>query len=704
LLQCLLNRPGWLEERIDRAGPGFADVGHLLSLFPNLPEGRRIWSRHGEALVAALAEDRSARYWLARAIDAFQDRRFDAALAEWSLSHKDMAALPAWTALCRYRSDLVAEVAPRLPRGIFAWNSAQWLQPLFAPEARPALRIVLDTLKAQDASGCTFALALSPHANDLDIEDISWAAERLDDALAAPPPRDLTASRLLDLFMEIDEPALIGRLPDLIPETLPGRLLGLAQTKLNNAGLWHDPELKGAVALMQKLGGAHAVAVTREQLRNSHPTIRRMAVREAGFADLELIRDDLEAVIFADHADKEPGRLEALQLLATHDPQWGHAHIRKKLGEGSCSARNEAFWLAIRLPGDNYVSEALALLPEVFAGPTPLYRVVDYLIARRAGGEAVAHLLSDILPNQKKEDRGWIVNQLLSLGIEAADEAVLSGVLPSAGNIEQAELAFWGMLNRPGEPRWRTLAETLITSHETLTLRHARGFYEAAASLGAGPGYDQLLSDAFPAAPGSPDRALMAIRALAGRDESVAADALTRLCLLQDADDRELDRFAQLAGRMGFAGDQLSVLRGATNWPAQALQRALARPRCGYSPELVATVARDLESPDPVLRRVAAIAAPMVLRIPPVALLDDPEESVRHAARAATRFHAQRSRVQALLTDMGRAPPDRSRRAAAALFSLGERAKPNRAPLAFSWSEFADAAPSESGFLLAVPR
>jgi hypothetical protein len=53
---------------------------------------------------------------------------------------------------------------------------------------------------------------------------------------------------------------------------------------------------------------------------------------------------------------------------------------------------------------------------------------------------------------------------------------------------------------------------------------------------------------------------------------------------------------------------------------------------------------------------------------------------------------------------MADGPPDRARRAAAALFSLAERDKPKNNPRSFSWGEFAAAAPQGSGFLMAVPR
>ncbi len=703
LRRCLAKQPGWLAARIGRAEGRYGDIAHLISLLPDIAEGRAIWAEKGEALVAALGEDPHARYWLARAIEAFEDRRFDPALADWSCSTKDMAAIPAWTALCRHRPDLVAEIAPRLPQGLFAWNSGRWLQPLFAPQARPALRIVLDTLKAQDPSGCTFAFALAHFANNLDARDIEWAAERLDAALGVSTDRDLTTSRLLDLFMEIDDPALLERLPSLLPDTLPARLLSLAEDKLETDSLWHDPELDGAVTLLQRLGGAHAVAVTRAQLRAKHPTIRWMSVRKAAFADIALLRPELEAIANAGEGEKEPGRLDAVHLLATHDPQWGHARVRQKLEEGTSSARNEAFWLAIRLGGDDYVAEGLALLPQIFTGEYPLFRLVEYLIPRRAGHEEIAQILSAALPTRKK-NRAWIVNRLLSLDLAVADDIVLNVVVPKADMMEQAELAFWGLSNRPDEQQWRDLAEGLIARHETRTLRHARGFNQAAARLGRGPAHDQLLSDAYPADPSEWDRALQAIRALAANDEAGAAEALTRLCGLMAADDRDLERFASMAGRSGFADAQLAVLRGGAHWPAEALWRALASPKAGHAPQLIAAVTRDLQSPDPAMRRAAAIASPLVLGLDPIALIEDREESVRQAVRAATDFHAQRQRVQGLLADMAGASPDRARRAAAALFSLAERAKPNRSSTAFSWSEFADVAPEGSGFLMAMPH
>jgi hypothetical protein len=703
LRTCLAVQPGWLVARFDRASANQANVAHLISLLPHVAEGREIWAPKGRALVAALGQDRHTRYWLARAIEAFEDDRFDAELADWSLSSTDMAAIPAWSALCRRRPDLVAAVAPRLPKGVFSLNTSRWLQPLLAPEAKPALRIVLETLKRQDPSGCSFAFALTHHGNDLDLDDLRWAAYRLDAALATREPGDLTASRLLDLFMEIDEPALIECLPSLIPETLPGRLLALAEAKLKTHGLWYDPELQGAITLLQKLGGAHAVAVTRAQLRAAHPNARWMAIREAGFADISLVRSELESIATAGDEEKEPGRLEALQLLAMHDPSWGHEHIAAKLAEGTASARNEAFWLAIRMRTNDYVADGVALLPQTFSGEYPLFRAVEYLIAHRTALEDIADLLSAALPKQPKH-QAWIVDRLLSLGLDAADETVLSAHFPKAGSFEQAEIAFWGFLNRSDQPRWQTLAEQFIAGGEARQPRHGSRFYEVAAKLGRGPAYDQLLSDAFPAQLGGWERALRAIRALGAHDEIQAAEALTRLCRLIPEDDRDIERFAALAARSGFPGAQLAILRGALHWPVEALERALARPAAGHAPSLITAVAHDLESPSPAVRRAAAIASPLVLGRAPAALLEDKEEHVRLAAVAATRFHAERRRAQALLAEVADGPPDRARRAAAALFSIAERNEPKNNPRSFSWAEFAAAAPQGSGILMAIPR
>lgn len=703
LRTCLEARPGWLVARFDRAGANKADVAHLISLLPHVAAGREIWEQKGRALVAALGHDRYTRYWLARAIEAFEDDRFDAELADWSLSSTDMAAIPAWSALCRRRPDLVDAIAPRLPEGIFSLNASRWLQPLLTPEAKPALHIVLETLKRQDPSGCSFAFALTHHGNELALDDLVWAAGRLDAALATPEPRDLTASRLLDLFMEIDEPELIECLPSLIPETLPARLLALVEARLKTNGLWYDPELQGAITLLQRLGGAHAVAVTRAQLRAAHPNVRWMAVREAAFADISLVRTELESIATARDEEKEPGRLEALQLLAMHDPSWGHAHIAAKLAEETASARNEAFWLAIRMRTDDYVADGVALLPQTFSGEYPLFRTVEYLIARRTALEDIADLLGAALPKQPKH-QGWIVDRLLSLGLDAADETVLSAHFPKAGSFEQAEIAFWGFLNRSDQSRWQTLAEQIIAEGETRQLRHGSRFYEVAAKLGGGPAYDQLLSDAFPAQPGGWERALRAIRALGAHDEIQAAEALARLCRLIPEDDRDLERFAAMAARCGFLGAQLAILRGALHWPVETLERALARPAAGHAPALVTAVAHDLESRNPAARRAAAIASPLVLGRAPEALREDTEEHVRLAAVAATRFHAERRRAQALLAEMADGPPDRARRAASALFSLAERDKPKNNPRAFSWAEFAAAAPQGSGFLMAIPH
>lgn len=698
---CLMKRPGWLAARFARAEPDFHDVSHLVSLLPKVQEGEGIWDRLGRALVAALTDDPVARFWLARCIVAFEDRRFDDLLVQWSMDSRGMASVRAWPELCRHRPDLAAAVARKAPAWLFSTNVHDWLQPLIKPGAREALRAVIDSLKSEDPSGCRFGFALAASPNELDDEDVAWAAERLDAALAAPEPRDLTASRLLDFFAAIDDPLLIDRLGQVIPPSLPDRLQHLVDARLKGAGLWHDPELAGATSLLQKLGGSHAASAMRAHLRNAHPTIRWNAVREAAFADIDLIRDELEAIAAADDRKEEPGRLDAVRLLAEQDPDWGRRHIRRKLAEATTDGRNEAFWLAIRMPGDEFVPEARALLAETFAG-RPLYRPVEYLIARGAVPEEVSRALCMALPD-RKDDKGWIADCLLALGLDSADQAVADRMLPNADSINRAELIFWFLANRQDTSRWRPLAEALIGSVDMRTLRHARNFYEAAARLGCGPAYDQLLSDAYPAKPEEWNRALAAINALGKQDEAGAAEALTRLCALQDIQDRDLEKFATAVGRVSFPGAQRAILRGAADWPADALLRALRRPRDGFDPALAATIRNGLRSPDPAARRTAAACAPLVLDMAPQDLCDDRVEEVREAARDAVRFHAQRERVKALLAEMAQAAPDRSRRAAAALFSIAERERPRQTPLAFSWSEFAAAAPRRSGFRFAIP-
>lgn len=702
LHQCLLRAPGWLTARLDRAAPHYSCEGHLLSLLAKLPEGRALWQRHGPALVARFEKDAQDRYWLCRCIEAFEDRRFDRQLARWCTNPTGMAALRAWAQLCRHRPDLAAEVAPKLPPGIFSWNTSKWLPPLFEPKANVALEAVLEVLKRQDETGCHFAFTLTGHADALGDNNLAWALARLDDALVAKEPRDLTANRLLDFFASIDEPAAIERLAGLAPRTLPARLLELIKSRLSSGGLWHDPELEGAVNLIHRLAPEHGAAAMRARLRAPHPTLRWMAVREAGFADVARLRRELEEIANAGDEEKEPGRLEAVEVLAEHDPHWAHARIRRKLDEATPSARNEAFWIAKRVSGNNYVDDAVALLPRVFEGP-PLYRVVDYLVSRRAALHEVSQFLSEAVA-QRPDDRGWIIDLLLRLGRPEADQAVRDLLLGEGDRMGEAGVAFWGMTRSPEDECWRALARRAMAVAETQSLRHVGGFYEAAALLGDGPAYDQLLSDAYPANPGNWGRALNAIRALGKADVVSAKDALLRLCGLFDPDDRDVHKFAEAAARLRLSGRRLAILRGGAHWPAQALLLALEPDGQDYELELVTAVEEDLRSPESSRRRAAAICAPLVLGSAPEGLVADTEEEVREAAREATIFFAQRSRAKRLLADMASAPPERSRRAAAALFAIAARSKPDRTPLIFSWAEFAIAAPRGSGLRFAIPN
>ena len=692
--------PGWLERYFERRMGQVPGPEHLLSLLPQVQTGRAIWERHGPALVEGCAGDAEHRYWLAQNIERFGDRRFAAELEAWCRDPA-MALLPAWSALCRMWPESVPALIAHVPDGLFNFTVADWFAPLVAYSSRAPLDAVVDSLKLRDPSGCSFGFALDGRAAALRDEDIGWAAARLSEALVPRPDPDLTASRLLDFFVHIDDPALIVRLRSLVPPELPERLIGHIERRLSNAGLWHDPELVGSDRLLRALGPQFAAAALTMRLTHPHPTLRWNAVREAGLVDLATIRETLEAIANAPEGADEPGRLDAVMMLAERDPDWGHARIRRLLATADRSAINEAFWIALRLPGDDYVEQAAALLPDCFAGPQVLYRAVDYLTSRNGAPVGAERVLEEALVSDPG-DTAWIIDRLLSLRTAEADEVVLDSLASEPDGLTKANLGFWGSVNRPGDERWSKIAEDALSSTSTMELRHARFFYRYAARR-TGRAHDQLLSDAFPTRTDERSRTMNAIAALAEVDAGLAADALIALCRLFDPENRDVGKFADELAGWSFPESRVAIFRGASHWPAPALLRALA-PR-GKLPEplLVAAVEKALTSDDPGERRAAAICSSLILDRPPSpALLQDPLPAVREAAAYAREWHESRVRARALLHMMATGSANSARQAAATLVSIWEGQKTTQAARSFSRAEFRAHSPEGSGIWRAI--
>lgn len=691
-----LAAPNWASGYFDREIDRDPGPAHLLSLLTHLPAGRAIWAKHGEALVERYGSDLHARYWLASCIGAFDDRRFDEALSTWCIDPHSMAALPAWTAVCRWRPDLVVALAARVPQGLFSVDTERWIAPLLEAGRESALAAVVAAIKASDESGCNFAFILDTRSDALADTDVEWAAQRLAQALIPDQREDLVAARLLDFFAAIEDPARIARLETLMPSGLAARLHTIAEQRIANAGLWNDPEFEAAETILRYLGPETASALMRLQLSQQNATLRWNAVRETGLVDLPSIRAEMETIANADEGAYEPGRLEALKLIAERDPEWGRLRIERLLARNHPSAINEAFWLAQRMPGDSFVAEAIERLPRLFSESQPLWRVVDYLVSRRAAAAAVRTELIPALTNGAADER-WVIANLLGLNDADADAAVLARLSTHTNRSFRAEIAFRGAVARPESSAWQTMARDAVATDSTLALRHSPGFYPYAARL-TGAAHDQLLSDAYPDSEFEHGRALSAIHAISAVDRTLAADALGSLCRLFEPDSSELPKFCDALANGTFEGGRAVIFGNARTWPAKCLLVALAPERGPYESDLIAAVEGGLTDADPDVRRIACICAPLVLRrAPPLSLLEDSSHEVRTAAEDAGRRLILRQRAIDLLATMSSGTGAEARQAASILFAMVKRSKISRFPPPFSRAEFLHAAQPGSG-------
>jgi hypothetical protein len=691
-----LASPNWASGYFDREVDRDPGPAHLLSLLIHLPDDRTIWAKHGAVLVQRYGSNLHARYWLASCIGAFEDRRFDEELSNWCIDPHSMAALPAWTAVCRWRPDLVVALAASVPQGLLSIDTDRWIAPLLKPGRASARAAVVAAIKAGDETGCNFAFVLGKRSDFLTNADVVWAATRLAEALIPDERDDLIAARLLDFFAEIEDPARIARLNTLMPPGLAARIHTVAERRVANAGLWNDPEFEAAETILRYLGPETASALMRLQLSQQNATLRWNVVRETGLVDLPSIRTEMETIANADQESDEPGRLEAVRLIAERDQAWGRIRIESLLDRNDPSAINEAFWLAQRMPDDAFIPEAIERLPALFSKSQPLYRVVDYLVSRRAGAAAVRTELIPALGSRPSDER-WVIGVLLGLNDPEADAAVLAGLNTHTNHSFKAEIAFWGAVARPESSAWRAMAKYAVETDATLALRHVPGFYRYAAQQ-TGTAHDQLLSDAYPVSEFEHGRALSAIHAISAVDRTLATDALGSLCRLFEPNSSELPKFCDTLANGTFEGGRAVIFANARTWPAKCLLVALAPERGPYESDLIAAVESGLTDAEPDVRRIACICAPLVLgRAPPLSLLEDNSHDVRTAAEDAGRRLILRQRAIDLLTTMRSGTGAEARQAASILSAMVKRSKISRFPPPFSRAEFLHAAQPGSG-------
>lgn len=700
---CALIAPSWAPTYFDREIDRDPGPGHLISLLTHLPDGQAIWEKHGEALVGRYAAKLDIRYWLASCIGAFDDRRFDDHLSAWCVDRNGMAALPAWGAVCRWRPDLAETLAGKLPPGLFNFNSDSWITQLLKPGHEKALAAVVAAIRAADPSGCELGFTFSGRAQALTDGDIAWAASRLSEALVPTERQDLVATRLLDFFAAITDPRLVERLPTLIPTEVAPRLIALARRRIAQGGLWHDSDLAAAETLLRYLGPETSAEVLRMQLSQSHPTRRWNAVRDAGFAELSAIRAELEAIAFPDHRGEEPGRYQAVKMLADRDPEWGRAHIRQLLARGTAPDFNDAFWLARRIPGDDFVPDAVARIPMIFADAQTLYRLPDYLLSRTAG---LAQLSAELIPAlaSRPADADWIRRVLVAVNQPDADAALLASVSANPERLQRAEFGFWGTVRRQDQPAWAALAADAVATIPARSLRHLPWFYQYAARQ-TGPAHDQLLSDAYPVDPAQNQRALNAIGAIAAVDPDLARDALASLCRLVTSETTELPKLAEALSTGTFQDGRKTIFQNAIHWPTKELLLALTPDGRPWEESLVAEIEAAASSPDVDRRRAACACLPVVLgHAPTPDMLNDASRAVRKTAQKALTMHNKRRRALLLLDTMRSGPPPRSRQAAAILVAMVKHAKDVHEGSVFSRAEFLAAVPSGSGLLWAYPQ
>lgn len=691
-----LVTPEWASGYFDREISRDPGPAHLLSLLPHLPDGHAIWAKHGAALVERYGSDLHARYWLASCVGAFDDRRFDEALSAWCIDPHSMAALPAWTAVCRWRPDLVVALAALMPPGIFSVDTERWIAPLLQPGREAALAAVVAAIKASDESGCNFAFILDTRSDALADTEVEWAGLRLAEALIPDQREDLVAARLLGFFAEIEDPSRIAHLKTLMPLGLAARLHTVAERRIANVGLSNDPEFEAAETILRYLGPETASALMRLKLSQQNANLRRNAVRETGLVDLPSIRAEIETIANADEVADEPGRLEAVKLIAERDPEWGRLRIESLLASNHPSAINEAFWLAQRMPGDAFIAEAIERLPALFSECQPLWRVVDYLVSRRAGAAAVRTELIPALTSRASDER-WVIGRLLGLNDPEADASVLARLNTHTNRYFKAEIAFWGAVARPESSGWQAMARDAIATDAPLALRHLPGFYRYAARQ-TGAAHDQLLSDAYPDSEFEHGRALSAIHAISAVDRTLAADALGSLCRLFEPDSSELPKFCDRLASGTFDGGRAVIFANARTWPAKCLLVALTPERSPYESDLIAAVEGGLTDAEPHVRRIACICAPLILgRAPPPSLLEDSSPDVRSAAEDAGRRLILRLRAIDLLTTIRSGTGAEARQAASILYAMVKRSKISRFPPPFSRAEFLHAAQPGSG-------
>lgn len=704
LLAIVDARPDLLVELYTRGAATDPRLAWTIGFLIDRPTiGAGLWQRHGLDLIGQFGGDPERGFFLARCVDIFSDTRAISQLREWCADQNSLAAMAAWPALCRLDVEAAIDLLGALPVGGLLGSTHRWLGTLMAPDRRPAFHRVIEALRDRDPSGNTFGLVLRGHADDVRDEDVRWASQRLEEALRDDPHgSSAPRSRLLTFLAAIATPDKLDRLHDLCPGTLPAAILSFIMVHLPTEGRVHHSEVADATRLLRLFGGAELDRIFAAKLLHSSDMIRWEAVRQSGFANLEALRTPLLAIATRAAGDREPGRCDALIVLSRHDPAWARQHVRDLLANGAPHSLNEAFWLAQRLPGAEFVDEALVRLDHAFTHSPPSWRLIEHLISHRAGLDAVVVLLERAL-DTSMIDRSWLLDQLANCRTVVSRDVLIAEITNSnlGGRHDIRNYVFWGAAYDNDEPRWRGLMLELLEDQSTMALRHDGYFYPAAAMLGSGPAFDQLLNDAHPTHKRSRGTAIIAIRALGAVQPTAATAALRNLLALLSRDNRDLSKFAREVAGLTFDGVAAAVYDNVEPWPTDDVLSVFSRlPRLALA-TLSERIELDFAAASTARRRIAYLAAPWAALPLPASAFDDPDDAVR-AAVGVARYWTSARATAALLLERLDAGPIHARRAAAALFGLNARSKHVRV---VPWTDLTDRLPPTLHALaLAIPK
>lgn len=692
--------PSVLSDLHDRAGDD-QRIAWTLGLILECPSvGRPVWERHGPKLIERFGAEWPHDYFLAHCVDTYSDMRAVEQLQVWC-ARADHAAVAAWPALFRLDPDAAIALLETCSGEGLGLAVQRWLAARGQPR-EGELERVAQVLRQREPSGRLFGYVLRSEADRVPETAIAWAAERLDVVLSADPlVRSAVRANLLSFMSAIGDPGRIRRLDDLSPVTLSARIADFALAKLAVLGLDHDPEFADALTLLRLFGDEEHDRVVRAWFAHSSPNKRWKAVREAGFAGIAVVKDALLAIATEPSAE-EPARCDALATLAGVDPDWAERRVRWLIERGAPADINEAYWLAVRVPGNAFADEALERLDAVLEHQPPGWRLVEYLISRSQALPVVIEALEDAL-GAGLVDRAWILERLALCPLPQARDLIIDEIehdWASGNRVGLAHQIFRGLVQDAAEPRWREMAARLTTLVSARSLRHSPYFYAAAAELGSGPLYDQLLSDAHPAEFSLSGGTIAAIAGLAKREPASAAAALTHLLRLTDhSDSRTKDFLARLAG-LEFEGVIPAIIEGMGAWPDAAILTLVSRLDRTALKSAGPAIKAQLHDPDPAKRRMACILAPWSGIPLPDECHDDVYAEVRTAAGKASfwrRMLATADRLVAWLDE----DADTARKAAAALFALNRRSDQVEV---IRWRDLAERLPADlRSLILAMP-